>query len=1710
MLTDADVLSALSERLSPGEISTLLARLLRVPTAWRALHNPTLLDRALASSQESQLAPSRVALASLGLQQAPGSEKMAPDIEARLEKAWSAAQTSASPPVDIETTALLAIGLIRLIADEGPAQVASLLLSAPRAWESPLACAWPDLPQSTLLIRELTRNARQDGVRLAAHALLANMAPDVAAPLLRSASPDLARGQALAALCAGEQQLAVLLAGEDNGSSRKNAPEDGRTTDLLHSATGTRLRGDIPQARETLERAWIAAARTSAEVADEMAELAALETDPVLALEARLQALRSDPTPLRKANVAVALVDLGRSAEALGVLPADGRSFEELIAAGLAEKSLGKDTALHSSLLRAFERFPTSPDANPAWLARLLDGLHGAGWTVHAIEVAERLVNQHPTDAQARTRLATLLRGADEFAQGATQASLALALSPNLVSARRVLAECLQSDGRPLEAMPYWQILAASSGEHLPDLAYCALEAGDIGTANQAGSQLLANDPTSAVGHLITARAMAASGDQAQALELLARMTRTSPQNADLWIALAEMKGEAEGADSARITLELAAQYAPDSPNVHAAQARAYRRAGRLQDALHAIEKAVRLEPGEGRWLADQGALLKALGHADRALPVLERAFARKPGNMLVRFALAETHEHLGDLQAASRVLPDAPDSAPPEIQLAAARFAIRLASITGDTSRLGRAQRLLDLAKTAAPGQPSPHFWMAQWHEKNGQPRAALAEYHEAASLAAETEPDLHRQSLIGASRCALDQGDTGFAVQTLEQVRQRYPSSIQALIALAHAYHAAGSSEEALHTAREALDLNPTEPEHLRALAQASAAVGDWPTAMRGLARLNQLHPEDPAALVEWAQAARQSGDTAQARDLLARALVAWRNEPRLLMAVAAHLKEAGALPAAHLVVRRAARLAPDSPDVLRELAGLSSRLRQARTAADAWTRLAGLCPDNPEIVGEAAKALWDLDERPAAIGLWQTTAAAQPNLPDPQVNLARAYLATDQPQQCLAHYARALRLVPENVDLALEAGTAAIACGADQVALHTLRHASELDPQRLDVRTAFAEALFRHGRYSECKEILQNLSPAEPIPAKFLAFRALASVETGDLPSAQSAFEQAMSQGAETPEDAALLSRAALRLARWHQAVDILTRQAARSGQKHLPTLLLQLVEARLWTCEDAALYAMAEVTRHAPVLDPESDGVGRDLEALLHQAARKGAPAAEVQRLRTRVHTFFGGDGAEADHSTASDTAWARETSALAALRRGHPAQAVALLTEPSASPISARQRLLRGLAHLATGEPGPAITHFEGAASDPVLRPVAEYMRGIAYLAGGSRDRALEAMNTALAVWPDEPAWHYRLASLYLEDDNLGAALPHFQHAAELEPEHTGYVLSLARAFQSDGQLSEALNCFTRVLTLHPDQASIWKEAGKLALAFGQAQDAESWFEQAHRMDPTDPHTLVGAGQAAAMLGKPRQALDHLRAASRLAPDDPQVLLGMGEILAKQGKLEKALQTYDRALALVGDPSPVQLARSRLLIGMGRLADASDILRALVEKHPDSDSLWLAFAEAKDAADDIEGAMEAATRALRIAPRSSVAHRALARLCRRAGQLDRALDELAQAQALDPTDAGVYIERGRVHEDRREPDRALESYEHAVAVRPTSAEAYYRMGLIHKSMKSYAQAAGIFRKAVELNPADADAYHQLAAVHALELVHGGLRPLAVAP
>lgn len=1707
MRSSLETLKAIKGWYPAGVLARSLACILRVPEAWFELSKPELRGRLRSLNGEAALTPAALGWASLDvpLNEPPDIGSLPPDLERRVDGAWAQLRSARRGPRRLADLQLVAVGLARELAERKEiAWFLAQFRADPGAWRSPLALAWPLLESPGDLVSELVGWQDPAGVMLAANSLLANHQAQEAVrhwPML----PPEQEARAVQSMHGhGEREFARALSTRDPGDPSAETNRsllDDPELMLLISAKQIAL-GDLEAAQFSLDRAVQRTGVLRHSIAELAAALAQARGDSDL-IQSIMGSLPDSPaSPWMRAKMALAVVESGDLSRAQTLLSQANTNPAEALALASLLVAQGKLERGRGRLTRAVLEQYGLALRGPIWIDTLINLLHRLGDISRCLQVMETKAAVFGHSVQVQLELAEQFLAWGDPTSAETHAEMACALSPESQAPLRMLAEVLTAKGDYARASALWRDAAEDDPPALTKTAWCALQAGDLELAGDILARLENNAPDEKREAVLLGQIRSAEKDPG-AEELLRLATDASPANPDGWLALANHLRSMEDFEGELETLAAGAQAAPAEAAVKVAYASALERAGRLSEALSAIQQACEIEPDRVDWMIDRGRLLLDLGHPHRAIATLEDAIRIRPLSLELRRVLARAYEQVGEAARAWGLLTPLLDRLPAGDILLAGRLSAKT-GLEGDEQALELARRLFERASEISPAAEEIQYWLGELFLASGDPSRAKSEFKRCLGRQGEAPGPLDRDARIGFSEAALQAGDLDDALGILERVFDRYAHDSAFLVQLARVQLATGALTNALASAELAVERNPGNEAAYEALRQAAGATGNWSRAIKLHRDLISRNPDDSSLWLMLAILGVDSNQCELTREALAGALFANRRDPAVLARAAEILGTLGNGRFAFRLLSRAARLAPENPDYLLKYALKGEEIGDWAASLKAWNDLEGLLARDPRAILGVARCLGALGRTDEAILKLQAGLEADPQASELFLALAEALLGDNRTLAAIDLLSRVHNRFPSDAKLTKTAGLLMLDNGPAETALEVLKAAIRLQPHDLDLIIATADCSSRLGMFEESVRIMRGVRSREDSPALAAAIFASAALQSGDAQAVSEALDDCIQAEPSTDCEFELLTDALLRLGEWELAAKHARtwRQRARSKKS-----VLALIRLRLRLADAHWLFTrLSMATHHGPSEGWIGEESQRKLDGLLIEARELGLLEDQVQALDAHISLALGAQ--EDDLLIRSEERLLSradpdliEGLALAHLRSGDTLHCIRILSSEAAAPLSLEWApLLLGIAHRRQGDYELAELEFEEAREAFLLRPYANYQLALSCIERGEIPAAISILNDALSSCPQEPAWQHLLARLYRGQDQLDAALPHFQLACELAPGEAEYALSLARAYREIGQPAAALRIFRKMLADSSGESDLWRQAGEVSLETGDYHQAGEYFQRATEISPADPSALIGYAQAAAATGQTRFARDLAQQALRTSPRDPQVLVGLARLLRMEGKLSAALDVYAKAIELSEDPLAVKIDRADLLVAAGEADQAITELQGLTDDPHEDDRIWGALARALETAGRIEPALEAITRATRIAPRSMTHRLQLARLCRKSGQLDRALHELAEMQSSAGVDSRLPVEMGRVYEARRDHSSALRCYQEAISQNPHNAEAFYRAGYVLKQLKAYPQAGKMLKRAVDLDPKNTEAHHQLAAVRALELVH----------
>lgn len=295
---------------------------------------------------------------------------------------------------------------------------------------------------------------------------------------------------------------------------------------------------------------------------------------------------------------------------------------------------------------------------------------------------------------------------------------------------------------------------------------------------------------------------------------------------------------------------------------------------------------------------------------------------------------------------------------------------------------------------------------------------------------------------------------------------------------------------------------------------------------------------------------------------------------------------------------------------------------------------------------------------------------------------------------------------------------------------------------------------------------------------------------------------------------------------------------------------------------------------------------------------------------------------------------------------------------------------------------------------EALALDPDYRH-AHYLLGQCYLELGKAEEAEVELARGVNAWPRFPAdphqprlnelsvgFHRRMMDIenMLASGDTESAFPALQAVLQEHPEDHFALNLLAKAYSMTGQLDEAVDTLRKSEEAEPDAY-----ATKIELSIALMNQLNERQTKLQAAPPEDPEEAAAA--QAALNAIYEEILAKARAAAQLAPTLGRTRFYHGLALfmrvnpqqPDRQQLQAAVNEMSIALTL-GCQEPAlfeYLARGYQM--MGQPAQMLEFARANARSRPDQLGSYIFLAQACVSADDQEGALAAAARAVELAP-----------------------------------------------------------------------------------------------------------------------------------
>ncbi len=405
-------------------------------------------------------------------------------------------------------------------------------------------------------------------------------------------------------------------------------------------------------------------------------------------------------------------------------------------------------------------------------------------------------------------------------------------------------------------------------------------------------------------------------------------------------------------------------------------------------------------------------------------------------------------------------------------------------------------------------------------------------------------------------------------------------------------------------------------------------------------------------------------------------------------------------------------------------------------------------------------------------------------------------------------------------------------------------------------------------------------------------------------------------------------------------------------------------------------------------------------------------------------------------------------------------------------------------------------------------------------RGQLYALAGEHKLAADDFTAALAIRPDDPASRLSRGQALARLGQHVEAIADFTRAIEISPGNAFAYLERGTSHSASRDLDAALADLTRATQLNPFLWLALSRRAAVHVRLGQADRAVADLSEALRLDPLNPGLYAARGEVPGRRGSAAGLLD-LDEAVRLDPGNPEWRARRGIVCLGSDRPEQAEQDLTEALRTVPDHVPWLLARGEARIQLNQLDPAmSDFVEAsrlapadgaaylgqaivyvtrgdhgmaiayldrALGFSPDLAEAHYQRARCNHRMEQIEDAVEDATKSLDLDPSAVLPRRLRAELYLRLGRAEDSYADIAQLVSRAPNDPIVYHLRGKLEFRRARFDAAVTDLTTALKLNPQFTEALADRAGVYRAMSRHKDALGDLTSAVHQDPKYAAEY-----------------------
>jgi tetratricopeptide (TPR) repeat protein len=271
--------------------------------------------------------------------------------------------------------------------------------------------------------------------------------------------------------------------------------------------------------------------------------------------------------------------------------------------------------------------------------------------------------------------------------------------------------------------------------------------------------------------------------------------------------------------------------------------------------------------------------------------------------------------------------------------------------------------------------------------------------------------------------------------------------------------------------------------------------------------------------------------------------------------------------------------------------------------------------------------------------------------------------------------------------------------------------------------------------------------------------------------------------------------------------------------------------------------------------------------------------------------------------------------------------------------------------------------------------------------------------------------------------------------------------------------------------------------------GEIAGQRGVMDVSVPHYLQAAR-ESRDPRVAERAMQVATFAKQYEIALQAARRWVELDSDNIEARKGLTALALQVGDMDEVIRQVDYLLSTSSDPEEGYRLATAVLVHDTDKQAALDVMRRMVDHHPENAYAWMALCRMAVQAGELEQALEAVDRALVYSPGLPAAVILKAQVLVRLDRKEDATGVLRQAVAAHPKDADLHFAYGRMLLDANELEQARAQFAEVVKLEPDNIDGLYSLALLELETRQFKSGEQHLKQLLELNERQQNVYYYL--------------------